>query len=691
MTSLTIGDPSLLGATVTDEGINFSLYSAHADAVELCVFDESGDQQIGEWFLPECRDDIWSGFLPGGTAGTCYAYRVHGPYSPGSGHRFNPSKLLLDPYARVLRGTVREDPALYSYDRDPDGRVLESRNTLDSAPYVPRGVAVNSLGVAAAGPGHNWKNSAIYELHLKGFTQRHSGIPEAERGKILGLANDKIICYLKSLGITAVELLPIQAFISESFLAERGLSNYWGYNTLSWFALHTAYAGSAPRAEFRHLVEQLHEAGLEVILDVVYNHSCEGSELGPTLSLRGIDNPTYYRLEHGAPARYVNDTGCGNTLALDNWAVRRLVRDSLRYWVQEFGVDGFRFDLATTLGRSAHGFDSCSALISQLERDPVLKRCKFIAEPWDVGPGGYQLGGFPRGFSEWNDRYRDSLRRFWRGDEGEIAELATRIHGSSDVFESRDRLPWASTNFVCSHDGFTLRDLVSYSHPHNHANGEQNRDGHRENYSDNCGMEGPTDDARVDQIRRQRERALIATLLLSQGVPMLLAGAELGHTQLGNNNAYCQDNATSWIDWDNEDQDLQKFTCSVMAFRHSQPLLGADCYRHATPNSDGQSLRWFAPEGGIMEPSDWASTSRRCVGCLLTQHETDDAPASSLLILLNSQRESLVFALPQALQWHRRIDTAEAPWMFDNESSRSESFMAGQSVQVLESDGALAA
>jgi glycogen operon protein len=549
---------------------------------------------------------------------------------------------------------------------------------------MPKARVVPMPGPATPGPRTPWPDTVIYEMHLKGFTQRHPAVPEHERGTVAGLECGAVIDYLRSLGITAIELLPVHAFASEAFLRDRGLVNYWGYNTLSWFTPHGPYVGDGGGLAFRRLVDRLHDAGLEVILDVVYNHSAEGSHTGPTLSLRGIDNLTYYRLEHGAPARYVNDTGCGNTLAADHPAVRRLIMDSLRYWAGGLGVDGFRFDLGPALARSAHGFDAHSALLRQISDDPVLGRCKLISEPWDVGPGGYRLGGFPAGWSEWNDRYRDSLRRFWRGDDGEAPELATRFHGSGDLFEHDGRAPWASINFVTSHDGFSLRDLVSYSRRHNRDNGEGNRDGHAENFSDNCGVEGPTGDPAIIDRRRRRERNLLATLVLSQGVPMLQAGDELGRTQRGNNNAYCQDNEISWIDWDSADGELTRFLKALLRFRRGQPLLRADRYRHTVPDAEGQSMHWVAPEGGLLDGDEWHLPDRFCVGCLLTQDATEASAPASLLTVMNAGARPVEFKLPGEEEWYVRIDTAEAPWHFDERAVARSLAVPGQSLLVLE-------
>lgn len=656
------GDSSSLGASCQDGGVNFALYSAHAEAVELCLYDASGEREVSRSLLPARDGDIWHGFVPGLAAGSCYGYRVHGPYAPQSGHRHNPNKLLLDPYARQLRGAFTWDDSHRGYqngahDVDPDTR--------DNALFMPRGVVCAELEDAPAGPGTAWADTRIYEAHLRGFTRLHPSLSERERGTVAGLCADSIVEYLKALGITTIELLPVHAFIDEPFLQERGLSNYWGYNTLSWFAAHPEYLAGGGPGDFRRMVERLHDAGLEVILDVVYNHSCEGDHTGPTLSLRGIDNASYYRLERDDPSRYVNDTGCGNTLAADHPAVRRLVRDSLRYWAGPMGVDGFRFDLAPILGRSVHGFDPHAALLSQIATDSRLEKCKLIAEPWDIGPGGYQLGAFPSGWSEWNDRYRDSVRRFWRADDGELPELARRLHGSGDLFEERGCSAAASINFVSSHDGFTLRDLVSYARRHNLANGENNRDGHSENLSDNCGVEGDTDDLAVLAQRARCQRNLIATVLLSQGVPMLQAGDEFGRTQQGNNNAYCQDNELGWVDWENADETLREFTARLIALRAGEPLLRADRFRHETPDADGQSLYWLAPQGYAADSSVWHDPQRACIGCLMEQDESSALGAYSLMLILNAHDHSVDFKLPHpCAEWSSLVDTDRAPWVF---------------------------
>ncbi|MHA7814910.1 MAG: glycogen debranching protein GlgX [Pseudohaliea sp.] len=672
------GDPSRPGATCTADGTHFVLYSAHAERVELCLFDPRGEREIARLPLPARDGDSWHGFAPGVSPGQRYGYRVHGPWAPALGHRFNPAKLLIDPYARALDRACRWHPA------QAGGEADAGPDPADSAPHVPLGVVTGDRTAPAAGPGTTWADTRLYELHLKGFTRLHPDLSEAERGTVAGLGADATIAYLKALGITAVELLPIFAFADEPFLVERGLGNYWGYNPVAFFAAHPPYLGGAGPEAFRAMVERLHEAGLEVILDVVYNHTAEGGDSGPTLSLRGIDNASYYRLEHGDPASYVNDTGCGNTLASDHPAVRRLVLDSLRYWAGELGVDGFRFDLAPVLARGEHGVDPHAALLRQLSQDPLLAERKLIAEPWDLGPEGYRLGGFPPGWAEWNDRYRDSVRRFWRGDDGELPELARRVHGSGDLFEGAGRAPWASINLVTSHDGFTLRDLVSYARRHNRDNREGNRDGHGENFSDNNGHEGPSDDPAISERRARQARNFLATLLLSQGVPMLQAGDELGRSQRGNNNAYCQDNGTSWLAWAEADEELLAFTRALLALRAREPLFRADRYRHREADDEGQRLAWLAPEGHEPDEADWQNPARACVGCLLSQDGGHNRGPYSLLLVLNGGEAPVSFRLPAPGPWYCRVDTARAPWVFAGEVvGGTEVYCEARSLQLL--------
>ncbi|MCK7626692.1 glycogen debranching protein GlgX [Streptomyces sp. RS10V-4] len=630
------GTPTPLGAryrTGPDgvAGTNFALWAGGAEAVELCLFDDAGHQTRHP--LTELTHEIWHGFLPGVRPGQRYGYRVHGRWDPWTGARWNPAKLLLDPYARAVDGdfgtrteTGPAGPALpaqlYGHVRDwPEQHIADTvRDDRDSAPYVPKGVVV---GEAEDGeddwrddrrPKTPWPDSVLYELHVRGFTMRHPGVPEALRGTYAGLAHPAALDHLVRLGVTAVELLPVHQFAHEDHLVRRGLRNYWGYNSVGYFAPHAGYAATGTRGqqvgEFKRMVRALHDAGIEVILDVVYNHTAEAGELGPTLSLRGIDNRGYYRLQ-GDPRRYADYTGCGNTLHVVQPHVLRLITDSLRYWVTEMGVDGFRFDLAAALARSFHDVDMLSPFLAVIAQDPVLRRVKLIAEPWDVGSGGYQVGAFPPLWTEWNDRYRDTVRDFWRGAAHDVRDLGYRLSGSSDLYAWGGRRPYASVNFITAHDGFTLRDLVSYEHKRNEANGEDNRDGTHDNRSWNCGAEGETGDPDVTALRRRQLRNLLATLLLSTGVPMLVAGDEMGRTQHGNNNAYCQDNATGWLDWsllaDPHWRALAEHTARLIALRRAHPVLRRRAFFSGRPQHRGglRDLAWFGPDGTEMTERDW--------------------------------------------------------------------------------------
>jgi glycogen operon protein len=559
------------------------LFSEHAERVELCLYDADGRQQIARIELPAKTHDVWHGYLPGVQAGTAYGYRVHGPYEPHAGHRFNPHKLLLDPYARAFAGAYSWHPSHFAFDRHLQAQDLQPDRT-DNADHMPKAV-ITARGTALPASHRAltpWHETVIYEAHVRGMTMLHPRVPEALRGSFAGLSQAAVIDYIKSLGVTSVELLPVHSFIDEDFLVQKQLTNYWGYNTLNFFTPQPAYCAGGGSAAFRQCVDRFHDAGLEVILDVVYNHTAEGNHLGPTLSFRGIDNRSYYRLLSTDSRFYVNDSGCGNTLDISHPRVMQLVLDSLRYWAGEMGVDGFRFDLAPVLGRDERGYRADAPFFRALAQDPVLAGCKLIAEPWDLGPDGYRLGQFPAGFAEWNDRFRDTVRRYWRGDAGQLPELARRLHGSGDIFEHHNRKPYASVNFVASHDGFTLRDLVSYARRDNRANREDNNDGHRENLSANYGIEGPSDDPEIDALRWRQQRNFLATLLLAQGVPMLQAGDELGRSQQGNNNAYCQDNPLGWIDWsavDEQGEALGEFTRRLLELRRRYRVLQADEFR----------------------------------------------------------------------------------------------------------------
>ena len=602
------GDPTVRGVRVAAEGLYFGVYSSVADAVELCLFDADG-RQYASHRLPACDDGVWHGFLPGGTAGMAYGYRVHGPYDPAAGLRCNPAKLLIDPYARELAGEFRWHDAVFAYrDARPDD--VDCRDLRDSAPYVPRCRVSDRRAPAYARPAHKPAERIVYELNVRGYTMQHPDVDVPLRGTFDALRAAAVVDHLRSLGVTCVELMPVHAFVDEQHLVDKGLRNLWGYNSLSFFApaprLASATATADAIAEFQALVRTFHEANIEVILDVVYNHTAEGDQFGPTVSLRGLDNATYYRLENGDPAAYINDTGCGNTINADHPEVQQLIVSSLRYWHREMGVDGFRFDLAPILGRHAAGFSPAHPLLHAIDADPSLRTATMIAEPWDPGPGGYQLGRFPLRFGEWNDRYRDALRQFWCG-AANADEFATGLRGSADLFDTDGRPATASVNFVSAHDGFTLADAVSFVDRHNEANGEGNRDGHAHNYSCNHGIEGPTSDPAVNALRRRHRLNLLATVLVSQGTPMLLGGDEFGNSQSGNNNAYAQDNETGWVDWSGLDDDPD-FTATVAAFvrlRQRTPLLRWPAFLHAGDRE--VRIEWLAPDGTPLPDNAWAA------------------------------------------------------------------------------------
>ena len=633
------GQPGPLGATWTKKGVNFAVYSSHATRVEVCLFDDKSGRETGRFELPERTGDVWHGLVSLRRAGygKRYAFSVDGPREPQAGLRFDPDVLLLDPYARELSA----GPA-------PRCRIVDPRFDWDGdrAPAVP------------------WRDTVIYELHVKGYTARHPSVPPALRGKYLALAQPEVIAHLKSIGVTTLELLPCQAYLDEELLVERGLSNYWGYNPVAWFAPATQYAVADPVTEFKMMVKALHAAGLEVIVDMVFNHTAEGNEQGRTLGLRGIDNPVYYRLIREDPRHYENLTGCGNTVNCEHPQVRSLIVECMKYWVEEMHIDGFRFDLATVLARDARGFNENSPFFKAVRAEPALAYSKLIAEPWDVGLGGYQLGRFPAGWSEWNDRYRDTMRAFWRGDGGRIGEFAERIAGSSDLFRHNGRKPTAGINFLTAHDGFTLNDLVSYNERHNAANLENNADGSANNLSWNCGIEGPTDDKEVNALRRRQMRNFLATLLLSEGVPMLQAGDEFARTQRGNNNAYCQDNEISWMDWSLsvENADLADFVRALAAIRRRYAELRRETFFKGTPQRAGaKDVTWLHPRGAEMAHTDWSDGELRTLGMCLRR-----GPGSTgrLLLIVNSNPEPLEFSLPPAPgpAWRRLIDTAQQPF-----------------------------
>jgi isoamylase len=646
------GKPYPIGATLDGSGINFAVFSAHAERIDLCLFDAAGQREIARYPLPEHTDEVWHGYLPEASAGTLYGYRAYGPYDPTHGHRFNPSKLLVDPYARGLFGTLDWTDALYGYCRDsPRGDLSVDRR--DSAPAMPKSVVTDESFDWGDDrpPDTPWSDTVIYEAHVRGLTKLREDIPLRERGTFAALGHPSVIDYLRRLGITALELLPVHAFVQDWRLLQMGLRQYWGYNTIGYFTPEPLYLSDGSAHEMRQAIRRLHAAGIEVILDVVYNHTAESDHLGPTLSFRGLDNASYYRLERDDPRRYVNDTGTGNTLNLSHPRVLQMVMDSLRYWVGQFHVDGFRFDLATTLGRRADGFDPDAGFFAALRQDPALARVKLIAEPWDIGPGGYQLGNHPTGFAEWNDRFRDTMRRYWRSDPGQRSELAARLAGSADLFEHRGRRPWASVNQITSHDGFTLLDLVSYAGKHNDANGEANDDGNPENWSSNWGSEGPSDDPAIVNLRARVRRAMLAALLFSTGTPMLCAGDEAGRTQHGNNNAYCQDNEISWFDWTAaahpDNVALTAFVARLLRLRRAHPVVRAHCFMHGTtePLPGVPDIAWFDDQGAPIPPDAWNDSKQRTLILRRAMSEGDDT-VTILSLLLNPTGEDRLFRLP---------------------------------------------
>ncbi len=644
------GAPAPLGATVDADGTNFAVFSSVASRVELCLFDDNGSEQ--RFLLPNRMDGIWHGYLPGCAPGQRYGYRVHGPYDPENGLRCNPHKLLIDPYARALAGTFARDPAVFDYASHKGEHEFE-QSTADSAPFMPKSVVCEPVAAAdATGPHIAWRDTVFYEANVRGYTMRHPAVDAAARGTFSGMRNSEVLAYLKALGITSLELMPVHAFIDEQHLVDKGLRNFWGYNPISYFALASRYAQQNALAEFRDMLRSIHDAGIEVILDVVYNHTGESDHFGPTISFRGLDNLAYYSTEPDEPGTYINDTGCGNTLNVDHPHTRQLVLDSLRYWHRDIGVDGFRFDLAPVLGRHEHGYSATHPMLEAIGNDRQLQTAKLIAEPWDPGPGGYQLGHFPAGWAEWNDRFRDTVRRFWRGDKETAGELARRLHGSADIYERSGRPSYASVNFVTSHDGFTLADLVSYKKKHNEANGEQNRDGHAHNYSCNYGVEGPTDDATILAARRKHRLNLLATLLASQGTPLLLAGDEFGHTQQGNNNAYAQDNEIGWLNWANQ-QDDAEFTAQVrqlIRLRRETPLLRLQDYVHGTFTTDKReiSIRWLRSDGRAMPDKDWHDTLTLTV---VIAERKFDGESSAVAILFNRSEAGTSLELPSGYDW----------------------------------------
>jgi isoamylase len=684
------GSPQPRGATWDGNGTNFSVFSANATKVELCIFDGNGERELERIALPEYTNQIWHGYLPDVQPGTPYGYRVHGPYEPAVGHRFNPNKLLLDPYAYANIGELKWDPSLFGYHvESEDDLTFDER---DSAPFMPKCTVVdpNFDWTGERGRKHfHFDNTILYEMHVRGFTKMHPAVSEDLRGTYAGLATKEVIDYIKRLGVTSVELLPIHTFINERNLLERGLTNYWGYNTIGFFAPDPRYAAAKADSlrEFKEMVARLHEGGLEVILDVVYNHTAEGNERGPTLSFKGIDNASYYRLIPDQKRYYINDTGTGNTLNISHTRVIQMVADSLRYWVEQLNVDGFRFDLGTILAREPNGFDNQSGFLKVCSQDPVLGKVKLIAEPWDCGPGGYQVGCFPPGWAEWNDGFRDTVRNFWRG-ESSAADISRRLCASPDQFDHQGRRPWASVNFVAAHDGFTVNDIVTYNDKHNEENGEDNKDGTSDNRSWNCGVEGPTDDPEINALRERQMRNLLATLLLSQGTPMLLAGDEFGRTQRGNNNAYCQDNEVSWLNWafDAEEHSRVRFTQKLTRLRHTYPILRRNLFFVGKYNEelDVMDVSWINANGSAMEDAQWGDARMHCFGMLTdgrsqTTGIRQRGKEATMLLILNAHHEPVEFTLPSCAggkEWSLLIDTNLS------DDREEESFVVGHPYMV---------
>ncbi|HUW97968.1 MAG TPA: glycogen debranching protein GlgX [Acidiferrobacter sp.] len=666
------GRPYPLGATWDGEGVNFALFSEHAEGVDLCIFTNDGRREIARIPVRWQTDQVWHCYLPEARPGCLYGYRVAGPYEPKNGHRFNINKLLIDPYAKSLVGRVRWGNSHFGYRVGHKAEDLSFDRT-NNAAFVPKSQVVES----AFSWGDDrllrtpWYDTVIYELHVKGFTNQHPGIPQALRGTYAGLGSSVSIEYLKSLGVTAVELLPVHAFVDDRHLVEKGLRNYWGYNSIGFFAPDSRYSATGEIAEFKTMVRAFHSNGIEVILDVVYNHTAEGNHLGPTLSFRGIDNLSYYRLSLAEPRFYTDFTGCGNTFNMQHPRVLQLIMDSLRYWVLEMHVDGFRFDLASTLARELHDVNRLSAFFDIIHQDPVLSRVKLIAEPWDLGDGGYQVGNFPVGWTEWNGRYRDAVRTYWKGEGGVIDELAYRLTGSSDLYGHNGRNPYASINFVTAHDGFTLQDLVSYNEKHNEANGEDNRDGTDNNLSWNCGVEGPTDDPEIQALRAQQKRNMIATLILSQGVPMIVAGDEMGRTQNGNNNGYCHDSDLAWVNWawTPADREFVSFVQHVIRIKQAHKVFRRRSFFEGR-RIHGRGIKditWLKPNGTEMDDEEWQHTYARCLGLFLAGEGLDEfddkgRPIADVdfLWLLNAHHEGIPFVLPacRATGWQLELDTS---------------------------------
>jgi glycogen operon protein len=667
------GRPYPLGANWDGEGVNFALFSEHAEAVELCLFDQAGRRELHRVRIKEQTDQVWHCYLPEARPGLLYGYRVHGPYDPNNGHRFNPHKLLLDAYAKQIVGDLKWSDSHFGYRIDSKNADL-SMDRRDSAPGMLKAVVIDPAFTWGTdrSPRTPWHKSVIYEMHVRGFTIQHPRVPAPLRGTYAGLGTGPVIDHLLKLGVTAIELMPVHYFVDDRRLIERGLRNYWGYNTIGFFAPMSRYLATGSISEFKTMVKTMHSAGIEVILDVVYNHTAEGNQLGPTLSFRGIDNSVYYRTLPDNPRYYMDYTGTGNTLNMRHPRVLQLIMDSLRYWVLEMHVDGFRFDLAATLARELHEVDRLGAFLDIIHQDPVLSQVKLIAEPWDLGEGGYQVGKFPVGWAEWNDRYRDAVRSYWKGDGGQIGELAYRITGSSDLYARSGRRPYASINFVTAHDGFTLQDLLSYNQKHNEANAEDNRDGTDNNRSWNCGVEGPSDDPAVNALRARQKRNFLATLFLSQGVPMLLHGDELGRTQQGNNNAYCQDGEISWVNWDQigDEKELLAFVRRLIALRQNHPVFRRrNFFQGRSIKGAGiKDILWLRPDGREMTDEEWNQEHAKTLGLFLSGSAVDEIDERGQLItdenfvlLMNANHEEVPFALPtvaSGMVWIALIDTS---------------------------------
>ncbi|MGI4841308.1 MAG: glycogen debranching protein GlgX [Janthinobacterium lividum] len=664
------GLPFPLGATWDGLGVNFALFSANATKVELCLFDPATEEEIERIELPEYTDEIYHGYLPDAHPGLIYGYRVYGPYDPENGHRFNPNKLLIDPYAKQLVGQLKWSEALFGYTiGHPDGDL--SFDDRDSAPFVPKSKVIDPAYTWGRDQRVSvpWDKTIIYEAHAKGLSMRHPAVPEAVRGTFAGMMVPEVVDHIRQLGVSSVELLPIHAFVNDQHLLQKGLNNYWGYNSIAFFAPHPRYLASGKVAEFKEMVAHYHDAGLEIILDVVYNHTAEGNEQGPTLSMRGIDNASYYRLQPDNKRFYINDSGTGNTLDLSHPCVLQMVTDSLRYWATEMHVDGFRFDLATILGRYHEGFDERHSFLVACRQDPVLRSVKLIAEPWDCGPGGYQVGGFAPGWAEWNDRFRDTVRAFWKGDDGQLADFAGRMTGSGELFNQRGRRPYTSVNFITAHDGFTMKDLVSYNEKHNEENDENNQDGTNNNVSWNHGVEGPTGDRAIIDLRLRQMRNFFATLLFSQGTPMIVAGDEFARTQNGNNNAYCQDSETGWINWalDQDGADLLRFVRRLIKLRLKYPILRRNRFLVGTYNEDigVKDVTWLDPHGNEMTTEQWEEGHGRSVGMLLdgrAQASGIRKPGAdiTLLVIVNAHHDVVNYTLPQVPEgeyWNCVVDT----------------------------------